>query len=83
LSTRTIHLIHDNIEDHQMSFRKFSQALAIAVASLVGLTANALAFNIDESVEGFWWESALQANRGWGLQSLTTGPEAGVVVISG
>jgi hypothetical protein len=66
-----------------MSLRKFGQALAIAIASLAGLTANAVAFNIDESVEGFWWESALVANRGWAIQYLPTGPEAGVVFIAG
>jgi hypothetical protein len=66
-----------------MSLRKFGQALAIAIAWLVGLTANAVAFNIDESVEGFWWESALVANRGWAIQYLPTGPEAGVVFIAG
>lgn len=66
-----------------MSLRKFGQTLAITIAAIAGLTTNAMAFNIDESVEGFWWESAIQANRGWALQYLPTGPEAGVVFISG
>lgn len=66
-----------------MQLRKFSQTIALAAAMIAGLTTDALAFKIDGNVEGFWWESAIQANRGWGIQYLPTGPEAGVVFISG
>jgi hypothetical protein len=67
-----------------MSFRKIGQAFALA--SLATLSTSAVALNIDESVEGFWWESEFAAtpqNRGWGIQYLPTGPEAGVVFIAG
>lgn len=62
---------------------KFFQAAAVAVAALLGLSTNAVAFNIDESVEGFWYESGLNASRGWALQYLPTGPEQGVVFVAG
>lgn len=64
-----------------MSFRKFGQA--VVLAALAALSTSVMAFNIDKSVEGFWWESAQQANRGWALQYLPTGPEQGVVFVAG
>ena len=64
-----------------MSFRKFGQA--VALASLAALSTNVAAFNIDDNVEGFWYEADLTANRGWGFQYLPTGPEEGVLFVAG
>jgi hypothetical protein len=66
-----------------MKFRKVGQALAVMVASLVGLSTNAKAFNIDEHVEGYWYEAGLGSNRGWGFQYLPTGPEQGIFFVAG
>jgi hypothetical protein len=72
-----------DIEEFQMGFRKFGRA--IALVSLATLSTNAVAFDI-QSAAGFWWESEFAAtpqNRGWGIEYLPTGPEAGVVFIAG
>ena len=66
-----------------MNIRKLGQAAAVVVATLAGLTTNASAFTIDGNVEGFWYESGITANRGWGFQYLPTGPEQGVLFVAG
>jgi hypothetical protein len=66
-----------------MNIRKLGQAAAVVVATLAGLTTNAIAFTIDGNVEGFWYESGITANRGWGFQYLPTGPEQGVLFVAG
>lgn len=65
-----------------MKFRKTVMATA-ALALSAGLSTNVQAFNIDESVEGYWIESTLQANRGWGFQYIPIGPETGVMFVAG
>jgi hypothetical protein len=67
-----------------MTLRKLGLAAAITAATFTGLsTDDAIAFNIDEGVEGYWYESALNARRGWGFQYLPTGPEQGVFFVAG
>ena len=66
-----------------MNFRTFGQAAAIAAITLAGFTTNAMAFNIGKNVEGYWFESGVNANRGWGFQYLPTGPEEGIFFVAG
>ena len=66
-----------------MTFKKIGLVVALILATLAGLNTNTYAFNIDESVEGFWYESNLNARRGWGFQYLKTGPEKGVFFVAG
>jgi hypothetical protein len=66
-----------------MKLPKHGRFLSVTAAALASLSTGATAFNIDESVEGFWYESGLNASRGWALQYLPTGPEQGVVFVAG
>ena len=66
-----------------MSFRKFGQLLALALATLAGLSTNAQAFTMKGNVEGQWYEAGLSANRGWAFQYLPTGPEVGILFVAG
>ena len=66
-----------------MSFRKIGLAVAATAAVFTGLSTNVQAFNIDEGVEGYWYESGLNARRGWGFQYLPTGPEQGNLFVAG
>ena len=55
-----------------------------AALAAFGLTATPVqAFNIDEGVEGYWYEKDLTANRSWVFQYLPTGPERGVLFTAG
>lgn len=65
-----------------MTLRKLGLAAAFMAATFAGLSTNAFAFNIDEGVEGFWYEGN-NARRGWGFQYLPTNPEEGVFFVAG
>jgi len=65
-----------------MTIRKIGLAAALTVASFAGFSSNAVAFNIDEGIEGFWYEEN-NARRGWGFQYLPTNPEEGVLFVAG
>jgi hypothetical protein len=58
-------------------------SVAAALATYAGSISDAKAFNIDEGVEGFWYEASVDARRGWGFQYLPTGPERGVFFVAG
>jgi hypothetical protein len=66
-----------------MTFKSIGLVVALFLATFAGLNSNVHAFNIDESVEGFWYESNLNARRGWGFQYLRTSPETGVFFVAG
>ena len=66
-----------------MKLRKTGLAIAAVVASYAGLNPTVHAFNIDDGIEGFWYESDKNARRGWGFQYLPTGPEEGVLFAAG
>jgi hypothetical protein len=66
-----------------MTFKSIGLVVAVTLATFAGLNSNSYAFNIDKSVEGFWYESDLNARRGWGFQYLRTGPEVGVFFAAG
>ncbi len=65
-----------------MKFRKIGLRLATALAMFAIYTPNVFAFNIDGGVEGYWWQ-ADTSRRGWAVQYLKTGPEVGVMFITG
>ena len=61
------------------------ESLIAAITALV-LTAvmpAAHAFTIDRQFEGQWYESDLDARRGWNLQYIETGPESGILFAVG
>lgn len=66
-----------------MHIRNTGLAVAALFATLLALTSNVYAIVIDDHFEGFWYESGLNASRGWGLQYLPTGPEEGVLFAAG
>jgi hypothetical protein len=66
-----------------MKLRNTGLAIAAAVATFAGLNPTAQAFNIDEGIEGFWYESPGTASRGWGFQYFPTGFEEGVLFVAG
>ncbi|MEE4218331.1 MAG: hypothetical protein V2I48_12030 [Xanthomonadales bacterium] len=66
-----------------MRLRNIGLTVAATLAALAGPVSTANAFNIDEYVEGYWYEAALGSNRGWGFQYLPTGPEKGIFFVAG
>ena len=66
-----------------MTFKSIGLVVALFLATLAGLNTNAYAFNIDEGVEGYWYEHGLDARRGWGLQYIRLGPEQGMLFVAG
>ena len=66
-----------------MKLRKTGLAIAALVASYAGLNPTVYAFTIDEGIEGQWYESEIQANRGWGFTYIPTQPEEGVLFVTG
>ena len=65
-----------------MSFKKIGLAAIAALALSAVFSTNVSAFNIDAGIEGYWWE-ADNSRRGWAFQYLKTGPEAGVLFVTG
>lgn len=66
-----------------MRLRNLGLSAAIAVAAYAAPASPAMAFNMDEGIEGYWYESGLNSRRGWGFQYLPTGPERGVLFVAG
>jgi hypothetical protein len=65
-----------------MNFRKIGlTALAVMAMSAI-LAPNVFAFVIGSNVEGYWWQ-ADNSRRGWAFQDLKTGPEVGVLFVTG
>jgi hypothetical protein len=66
-----------------MKLRTIGLSVAATLAMYAGSATTADAFNIDESIEGYWYEAGINARRGWGFQYLPTGPETGVFFVAG
>lgn len=64
-----------------MNYRKSIIAVVAILLSLV--TASVSAFTIDRQFAGYWVEKDLDTRRGWGLEYIPTGPEAGVIFMAG
>ncbi len=65
-----------------MKFSAFCLAALAALMSLGGASP-ALALTIDRQFEGQWFESDIDARRGWNLQYIATGPEQGLLFAVG
>ena len=75
---------HTTIEDWiKMKLRTIGLGVTAALATYATPVTTVEAFNIDEGVEGYWYESSVNARRGWGFQYLPTGPEQGVFFVAG
>ena len=66
-----------------MKLRTIGLGVTAALAAYTAPVTTVEAFNIDEGVEGYWYESSVNARRGWGFQYLPTGPEQGVFFVAG
>jgi len=66
-----------------MMLPKSGLVVALTLATFAGPIQNTHAFNIDEAVEGYWYEAGLEARRGWGFQYLPMGPEEGLFFVAG
>jgi hypothetical protein len=66
-----------------MKLRTIGLAAATALATSAICSTQALAFNIDRGIEGYWWEPDLNARRGWSFQYAKTGPEQGSLFVTG
>ena len=66
-----------------MKLRTIGLGVTAALATYATPVTTVEAFNIDEGVEGYWYESSVNARRGWGFQYLPTGPEQGVFFVAG
>jgi hypothetical protein len=66
----------------QMKFRKFCLVGTLALLML-GASGALLALTIDRQFDGQWYESDLNARRGWNLQYIETGPEQGLLFVVG
>ena len=65
-----------------MKLKQLSMAL-LAIGAGAGLATNAMAKSIFEDIEGQWYESEVEASRGWGFTYLPTTPEEGVLFVTG
>lgn len=65
-----------------MKFKKYSLVTAAALSALVNF-APAMALTVDRQFDGEWYESHLNARRGWNLQYIETGAEEGVLFVVG
>ena len=65
-----------------MKFGKHSLVTAAALSALVNFVP-AMALTVDRQFDGEWYESHLDARRGWNLQYIETGAEKGILFVVG
>ncbi len=65
-----------------MNFRKIGLTVLAVLAMSAVCVPNVFAFVIGSDIEGYWWQ-ADNSHRGWAFQYLKTGPEVGVLFVTG